>query len=117
MPALPPATGRTTPFGSAGWQRSSSKLPPLHHPRATGRTMPTGSGRRCVTAISGGYRSKYRSPRALDDRPSKETAMSLSREFAAFVAGLGYEDLPPEVVDRAKGVTLQALSSALVAHD
>src|SRR5436190_19156262 len=43
--------------------------------------------------------------------------MSLSREFAGFVAGLQYESLPPEVVDRAKGVTLQALSSALVAHD
>jgi 2-methylcitrate dehydratase MmgE/PrpD-like protein len=43
--------------------------------------------------------------------------MSLSREFAAFVAGLKYEDMPAEVVDRAKGVTLQALSSALVAHD
>ncbi len=43
--------------------------------------------------------------------------MSLSREFAGFVAGLHFEDLPPAVVDRAKGVTLQALSSALVAHD
>lgn len=43
--------------------------------------------------------------------------MSLSRDFGAFVAALRYEDLPPEVVDRAKGVTLQALSSALVAHD
>src|ERR1700686_5266135 len=43
--------------------------------------------------------------------------MSLSREFAAFVAGLKFEDLPSAVVDRAKGVTLQALSSALVAHD
>src|SRR5436190_2587098 len=42
--------------------------------------------------------------------------MSLSREFAGFVAGLQYENLPSEVVDRAKGVTLQALSSALVAH-
>src|SRR6202049_1167965 len=42
--------------------------------------------------------------------------MSLSREFAAFVAGLAYEDLPPAVVDRAKGVTLEALSSALAAH-
>src|SRR5215470_903028 len=36
--------------------------------------------------------------------------MSLSRQFAAFVANLRYEDLPPEVVDRAKGVTLQALA-------
>src|SRR6266481_5387224 len=42
--------------------------------------------------------------------------MSLSREFAAFVANLKYDDLPHEVLDRAKGVTLQALSSALVAH-
>src|ERR1700719_2279258 len=43
--------------------------------------------------------------------------MSLSRKFAAFVANLEFEDLPPEVVDRAKGVTLQALSSALFARD
>ena len=43
--------------------------------------------------------------------------MSLSREFAAFVARLRYEDLPPDVVDRAKGVTLQALASALVGRD
>src|SRR5690242_9564393 len=43
--------------------------------------------------------------------------MSLSRQFAAFVADLRYEALPDAVVDRAKGVTLQALASALVAHD
>ena len=43
--------------------------------------------------------------------------MSLSREFARFVAGLRYEDLPVGVIDRAKGVTLEALVSALVAHD
>ena len=43
--------------------------------------------------------------------------MSLSRQFAAFVADLKFEDLPDAVIDRAKGVTLQALSSALVAHD
>ena len=42
--------------------------------------------------------------------------MSLSRELAGFAANLSYDDLPPTVVDRAKGVTLQALSSALVAH-
>ena len=34
--------------------------------------------------------------------------MSLSREFAAFVADLHYEDLPADVVDRAKGVTQTA---------
>ncbi len=43
--------------------------------------------------------------------------MSLSRDFGTFVANLRYEDLPPAVIDRAKGVTLQALASALVAHD
>src|SRR2546423_15707232 len=43
-----------------------------------------------------------------------ENTMSLSREFAAFVAGLDYDKLPAEVVDRAKGVTLQPLSSALL---
>jgi 2-methylcitrate dehydratase PrpD len=43
--------------------------------------------------------------------------MSLSRQFAAFAANLKYEDLPPAVVDRAKGVTLQALTSALLAVD
>lgn len=42
--------------------------------------------------------------------------MSLSRALAAFVADLTYETLPPDVVDRAKGVTLQALTSALLAH-
>ncbi len=43
--------------------------------------------------------------------------MSLSREFARFVANLKYADLPAPVIDRAKGVTLEALCSALVAHD
>ncbi len=32
---------------------------------------------------------------------------SLSRQFAKWVVGLRYEDLPPEVVERAKGVTLK----------
>ncbi len=41
----------------------------------------------------------------------------MSRQFATFVANLKYEDLPPDVADRAKGVTLEALTSALVAHD
>src|SRR5580704_13507164 len=43
--------------------------------------------------------------------------MSLSRDLAAFVANLRYDDLPAEVVDRAKGVTLEALCSALVGRD
>jgi hypothetical protein len=38
---------------------------------------------------------------------------SMSRQFARWVAALRYEDLPPAVIDRAKGVTLHALASAL----
>ena len=43
--------------------------------------------------------------------------MSLSRQIASFVANLRYDDLPAAVVDRAKGVTLHALNSALVGRD
>ena len=39
---------------------------------------------------------------------------SLSRQLARWIVGLRYEDLPPEVVDRAKGVTLHALASVLI---
>jgi 2-methylcitrate dehydratase PrpD len=39
---------------------------------------------------------------------------SLSRQLAQWVVGLRYEELPPEVVDRAKGVTLQSLASVLL---
>lgn len=41
---------------------------------------------------------------------------SMSRELAAWAAGLRYEDLPPDVVDRAKGLTLHGLSSALLGY-
>src|SRR5262245_30897748 len=40
--------------------------------------------------------------------------VSLSRQFARWVAGLKYEDLPAPVVDRAKGLTLHGLTSALL---
>jgi 2-methylcitrate dehydratase PrpD len=39
---------------------------------------------------------------------------SLSRQLAQWVVGLRYEDLSPEVVDRAKGVTLHSLASVLL---
>jgi 2-methylcitrate dehydratase PrpD len=39
---------------------------------------------------------------------------SLSRQLAHWVAGLRFEDLPPPVVDRAKGVTLHSLASVLL---
>ena len=39
---------------------------------------------------------------------------SLSRQLAQWVVGLRYDDLPAEVVDRAKGVTLHSLASVLL---
>ena len=39
---------------------------------------------------------------------------SLSRQLARWISGLDYADLPPAVIDRAKGVTLQSLSSILI---
>jgi 2-methylcitrate dehydratase PrpD len=39
---------------------------------------------------------------------------SLSRQLAQWIVGLRYEDLPAEVVDRAKGVTLHCLASVLL---
>jgi len=39
---------------------------------------------------------------------------SLSRQLAQWVANLRYEDLPPAVIDRAKGVTLHSLASVLL---
>ena len=42
---------------------------------------------------------------------------SMSRQFARWVAGLRYEDLPSAVADRAKGLTLHALASALQGSD
>ncbi len=53
-----------------------------------------------------------RSPQA--DRRRPASSVSLSRQFARWVAGLRYDDLPPAVVDRAKGLTLQNLASALL---
>ena len=39
---------------------------------------------------------------------------SISRQLAQWVVGLRYDDLPPSVVDRAKGVTLHSLASVLL---
>jgi 2-methylcitrate dehydratase PrpD len=52
--------------------------------------------------------------RAQQNAPRSVSQSSLSRQFAKWVAGLRYEDLPPGVVDRAKGLTLHALASALL---
>ena len=41
-------------------------------------------------------------------------ASSISRQFARWAAGLRYEDLPPEVVDKVKALMLHALTSAVL---
>ncbi len=50
------------------------------------------------------------------NKKTERNMASMSREIAAWVAGLTYDDLPPEVIDRAKGLTLQGLSSALLGY-
>lgn len=41
---------------------------------------------------------------------------SINRRLSRWVAGLAYADIPPEVLDRARGVTLQAVSSCLLGY-
>jgi 2-methylcitrate dehydratase PrpD len=41
---------------------------------------------------------------------------SISRRLSRWVAALAYPDIPLEVLDRARGVTLQGLSSCLLGH-
>ncbi|MEE2638330.1 MAG: MmgE/PrpD family protein [Acidobacteriota bacterium] len=47
-------------------------------------------------------------------RVQADSRVSTSRRFARWVTGLRYDDLPPAVVDRAQGVTLHAMASALL---
>src|SRR5579864_7059116 len=51
---------------------------------------------------------------ARQDNPRRSMAPSLSRQLARWVVGLRYQDLPGAVVDRAKGLSLHALASALL---
>ena len=53
---------------------------------------------------------------APQERGARSTtgSTSLSRQFAEWVVRLRYEDLPADVVDRAKGLTLQNISSAIL---
>jgi 2-methylcitrate dehydratase PrpD len=59
--------------------------------------------------------SRTSTPIRIHPLAQDQTAMaSLSRQLARWVTGLTYAQLPPAVVDRAKGVTLQSLSSILI---
>src|SRR5215510_12956633 len=62
-----------------------------------------------------GYSARAVPPREAARVPSgKDNMPSLSRQLAQWVVGLRYQDLPAEVVDRAKGLTLQGLASVLL---
>lgn len=68
--------------------------------------------------LAGGLAALAGAPAILSFAQDRRVGLpSLSRQFARWVAGLRYEDLPSAVVDRAKGVTLQALASALQGWD
>ena len=59
--------------------------------------------------------SELNAPNTTPYDPAKDIPHpTLSRQFARWVAALRYEDLPPDVIDRAKGVTLHAISSLLL---
>jgi 2-methylcitrate dehydratase PrpD len=45
------------------------------------------------------------------------TTERISRRLSQWVTGLAYSDIPPEVLDRARGITLQGLSSSLLGRD
>ncbi len=59
--------------------------------------------------------SELNAPNTKPYDPAKDIPHpTLSRQFARWIAALRYEDLPPDVIDRAKGVTLHAISSLLL---
>ncbi len=75
-------------------------------------------------AAAGGILSSVRTARARDLHPgvqeeavraaSSTPLVPLSRQFGQWAASLGYEDLPADVIDRAKGLTLHGLASVLI---
>jgi 2-methylcitrate dehydratase PrpD len=58
--------------------------------------------------------SGFARQRQQDDKQQTIAHPSLSRQLARWTVGLRYDDLPPDVVDRAKGLTLHAIASALL---
>ncbi len=68
-----------------------------------------------LAAVPGGalaQEAQLRPPATAPYNPERDVPHpTLSRQLARWAAALRYEDLPAEVTDRARGVTLQALSS------
>ena len=60
--------------------------------------------------------SSYEFDSCSADAGGPMTTDSISRRLSRWVVGLSYADIPPEVHDRARGVTLQALSSCLLGY-
>lgn len=84
-------------------QRADDSVPPL-----TRRALVCGVASAGVLSIPAGRLA------AQSVRESASGGVPLSRQFGRWVAALDYADLPPPVVDRAKGVTLHALASVLL---
>src|SRR5262245_41747346 len=67
------------------------------------------AGISATSSVSGFARQRQQ-----NDNQRTISHASLSRQFARWTVGLRYDDLPPDVVDRAKGLTLHAIASALL---
>jgi len=93
-------------------EQFSARLRSLMHRRSFCRDSVFGTaGFAVLAALSPGMAAAQEQRR---NGKAAASTRSMSRQFAQWVAELRYEDLPPAVVDRAKGVTLQTLASVLL---
>ena len=65
-------------------------------------------------ALSVDTRASRRQQQGDEPRAASVAGVPLSRQFGRWAAALRYEDLPADVVDRAKGLTLHGLASVLL---
>src|SRR5262249_26167527 len=87
------------------------------------RRQPSFAAARQCVLVKPKHRLHDASPLASQYAPSlslngdRMSTASISRRLSGWAVGLAYADIPPEVLDRARGVTLQGLSSCLLGHD
>src|SRR5918993_4478582 len=65
-------------------------------------------------ALSVDTRASRRQQQGDEPRAASAAGVPLSRQFGRWAAALRYEDLPADVVDRARGLTLHGLASVLL---
>ncbi len=83
-------------------------------PALTRRDLLTAIGTAGVLVANAGRASAQTATSPTDGAAAPRSGVPLARQFGRWATGVRYEDLPPAVVDRAKGVTLHALASALI---